>query len=384
MTPSHHDSTSETRFSLGPLGGGLGRVEIELSDLIEHTGDAVILIDRENTIRYWNRGAETMFQYRRDEVLGRRIGFLLPADLLAGGELESLQRRIDVAGSVSNFLTRRVRKDGVERWVSLTRSVLHDTAGNVIGSTAVFRDVTEDRMLQQELASARATAVLGEMAVTLAHRIKNGLAGIYGAVQVLSRDIPTSDPRRDVYEEVRREVERLDETARDLLRYAAPGPIRREETDVRTLLDRTVDMLERAPAIRRHEIEIRVPAGLVVELDPGSIAQALHCIVLNAAEAMERPGRISITARGSGNAAEIEVLDDGPGIPAAVRPTMFQPFFTTKSQGTGLGLSIARKNVEAHGGTILVESPEDGGARITIRVPLGAPEVRRQTAHGTT
>jgi PAS domain S-box-containing protein len=384
MTPTTDNAASETRFSLGPLGGSLGRAEIDLGDLIERTDDAVLLIDRENTIRYWNRGAEAMFQYKRDEVLGRRIGFLLPADLLEAGELDEIRRRIEAAGCLGNFLTRRIRKDGVERWVSLTRSVLHDTAGKVIGSTAVFRDVTEDRLLEQELASARAMAVLGEMAVTLAHRIKNGLAGIYGAIQVLCRNLPDADPRREAYEEVRREVDRLDETARDLLRYAAPGPIHPEATDLRAFLERTVDLLDRAPAVRRHEIEVRAPEGLLVPMDQGSVAQALHCVVLNAAEAMEHPGRILVAARESAGSAEIVVQDEGPGIPAADRPTIFQPFFTTKSQGTGLGLSIARKNVEAHGGVILAESPDTGGARITIRLPLGATAARPSPKDGAT
>lgn len=367
-----------TRFFLGSLGGSLGSAEIALGDLIERTRDAVLLIDRDNVIRYWNQGAEGMFQYTREEVLGRKIGFLLPKDLLEARELDWIQGRIDADGCLFNFVTRRVRKDGGERWVSLTRSRLHDTAGNVIGSTAVFRDITEERRIHEELSRSRGMAIVGEMAATLAHQIKNRLAGIYAAVQLLSRDLPPGDLRREVFDDVTREVKRLDETAHDLLRYAQPAPLHRVPTELSAFLDSIVVSLELLPEVRKHRIDVEVPEKLVVPLDPASIGQVLNNLILNAAEAMETPGRILLSARRQDGAVEIEVSDEGPGIPAGTLPSIFQPFFTTKSRGTGLGLSISSKNVEAHGGTILVHSEVGTGTRFTIRLPLaplatGAP-----------
>jgi PAS domain S-box-containing protein len=356
------------------LDGSLGRVDIAFGDLIERTRDAVLLIDSENVIRYWNEGAEVMFQYSREEVLGRKIGFLLPSDLLEARELDWIQGRIDAEGCLFNFITRRVRKDGGERWVSLTRSVLHDTTGLVIGSTAVFRDVTEERRIQDELSRARGMAIVGEMSVTLAHQIKNRLTGIYAAIQLLSRDLAPGDLRREVFDEVTIEIKRLDETARDLLRYAQPAPLHRVPTDLRILIEGLVDSLELLPDVRIHQIEIDVPAGLVVPIDQALMGQVLNNLVLNAAEAMERSGRIRVAARKVGSAAEVDVIDDGPGIPEGALPSIFQAFFTTKSRGTGLGLSIARKNVEAHGGTIRVQSEAGMGAQFTIRLPV-APTV---------
>lgn len=360
----------DTRFFLGSLGGGFLGVDIALGDLVERTRDAVLLIDRENVVRFWNQGAEAMFQYARGEVLGRKIGFLLPRDLIEGGELDRIQRTIDAEGCLCNYVTRRVRKDGVERWVSLTRSVLHDTGGRVVGSTAVFRDVTEERRVQEELSTARAMAVLGEMSVTLAHRLKNGLAGISGAIQVLARELPAGDPKLEVFSEIRREVDRLDETVRDLVRYASPVRLRREDTELRAFLESQVDLLERLPEIRRHEIAIRTPGDPRATIDRGSIGQAIQCLVLNAAEATEGSGKIVLSAETVEGAVEIAVTDSGPGISDAQLSSIFQPYFTTKVRGTGLGLSIARKNVEAHGGTLGAGNIEGGGARFTIRIPL--------------
>src|SRR5262249_47569727 len=153
-----------------------------------------------------------------------------------------------------------------------------------------------ERRFQEELSTARAMAVVGEMSVTLAHRIKNGLAGISGAIQILARGLPAGDPRLEVFSEIRREVDRLDGTARDLVRYASPATLRREETELKAFLESLVDLLERLPEVRRHSIEIHAPGDPRASIDRGSIGQAIQCLVLNAAEATDGFGRILLFA----------------------------------------------------------------------------------------
>lgn len=358
-----------TRFFLAPLEGSLSQAEVDLGDLIERTMDAVILVDTENIVRYWNRGAEAMFQYVRAEVLGRRIGFLVPPDLLEAGELDWIQGRLETEGCLCNFVTRRVRKDGLERSVSMTRSVLHDTIGRVIGSSAVFRDVTEERRLQADLADSRGMAIVGAMSVTMAHEIKNRLAGIYSAIQLFSRSLTAGDPRQAVFEDVTGEIERLDETAEDLLRFARLGPPRALATDLGEFLKGLTGRLELLEEVRRHGIDLDVPQGLMAAVDPELLGHALHSLILNAAQATHPPDRIRVAVRSQRATVEIEVIDTGSGIPESVRGSMFQPFFTTKARGTGLGLAIARKNVEAHGGVIEVESQLGKGSCFRIRLP---------------
>ncbi|MFN0006980.1 MAG: two-component system sensor histidine kinase NtrB [Planctomycetota bacterium] len=367
---------SGTRFFLAPLGGSLERADVDLGDLIERTGDAVILIDSQDVIRFWNQGAEAMFQYPRTEVVGRRIGFLMPADLREAGELEWIRSRLDEDGSLCNFVTRRVRKDGVERWVSLTRSVLHDTRGRVLGSSAVFRDVTEERQVQDELARARGMAIVGEMSVTLAHEIKNRLAGIYSAIQLFARKLAPGDPGLEVLQEATLEVKRLDETARDLVRFARPGPPRLESIDVAGFLAAAAAHLDLLEEVRMHPIEREVSPGLVVFADAELLGQAVQNLILNAAQAASRGGAIRIEAEQVGEWIQVSVVDSGAGIPENLLTSIFQPFFTTKARGTGLGLCIARKNVEAHGGRIEVASRPGKGSRFTIWLPAASDRVR--------
>jgi two-component system, sporulation sensor kinase E len=358
------------RFFLASLGRTLGAADISLADLVEHSADAVIFIDRENVIRYWNGGAEAMFRYPRAETLGRRVGFLLPKDLLEQDELGQIQQVLARDGSLSNYVTRRVRKDGAERWVSLTRSVLHDSRGAVIGSTAVFRDITEQRRTEEELFRARGLAVVGEISTNLAHEIKNRLAGIYAATQLLARSLPAGDPRIAVFHDVGQEIKKLDETAKDLLRFARPLPPKPVPTDVQAFLSRVIQSLERDAQVRRHEIAIDVERDLVMSLDPDLMGQVFGNLVLNAAQAMEQPGRIAVRARRDDGHVRFEVSDEGPGIAPDVMASIFRPFFTTKSQGTGLGLPITRKNVELCGGTIDVETELGKGTRFHVRLPI--------------
>lgn len=366
---SLHAPSGSARFFLGSMGASMGGGDIALDDLVEHTTDAVLLIDASNVIRYWNKGAEAMFLYARAETVGKPIGFLLPPDLLASDELGKLQRAIDRDGSLSNYVTRRVRKDGIERWVSLTRSALHDSLGRVIGSTAVFRDITEQRQTEAELSRSRELAMIGELAAQVAHQIKNPLAGMHASIQLLARRPGTSRDDRAAFEDIMSEIRRLDDTVKSLLRFSRPASPRRARVELAEYLADVVDALLRRPEIERCSIATNVPAGLYVSIDPALMLEVFENLLQNAAQAMDGAGRIEVRALADEREVVIEVVDEGPGIPADLVDSIFAPFFTTKGSGNGLGLSIAKKNVEAHAGSIVARSGPRGGAIFRIRLP---------------
>ncbi len=363
-------ASGSAHFFLSSVGDSLGGGgEISLGDLVENSADAVILIDRDDIIRFWNRGAESLFQYDRREVVGRKVGFLVPPDLLAAGELKNIREVLERDGKLVNFVTRRIRKDGHPLSVSLTRTLLRDELGRAIGSTAIIRDITEQRRTELELFRTRELAMVGELAAKVAHEIKNPLAGIYAAVQLLARDLPPADPKREIFEELEHEIRRLDETARDLLNFARPLTPKRSPTPLASFVSDIVDSLERQPEVARHRIEIDIDEELVLSVDSRLLAQVVSNIVQNAAQAMEHPGWIRVHAARHAGDVVIEIQDAGPGVPEDVVAEIFKPFFTTKTRGTGLGLSIAKKNIEAHGGTITVENQSRGGACFRIVLP---------------
>ena len=351
---------------------GLG---IELEDLVEMTLDTIVFLDSEGTVRYWNRGASEMFGYQRDEVLGRNIRFLIPADLLKSGELSHLKRVCAEEGVLSNYTTRRLRKDGRTIWVSLSRTVSLDRHGREVGVVATMRDITAQREREQELERSRSLALVGELAAKIAHEVKNPLAGIYAALQVLEGQLDTTDPRREVFESVGEEVMRLNDLTHELLSFARPPLPKLHKADLHEFLVDLVSDLEGLSMASPGEIELDgLERGLIVPFDRVLCEQAFKNVILNGLQANAGQGKVRISSRRHEGTVAIDVADAGPGIPWERRSSVFDPFFTTKSRGTGLGLSIAKKNVEAQGGSVRLRSHSGRGAIFRIELLSGRPE----------
>jgi PAS domain S-box-containing protein len=311
-----------------------------------------------------------MFGYTRTEVVGRPAGSILPEDLREQDELGWIRERLARGENLENHVTRRVRRDGTELDVSLTRTVLRDSQGKAVGSTAVIRDITEQKRTEAELGHALTLAMVGELAAKIAHEVKNPLAGIYAAIQLLARGCEPEDPRRQVFDDVSQEVRRLDETVQELLNFARPTPPKPRATDLRSFVRDLLESLRHQPQLAAHAVEVDIEEELVVSCDTRLLGQVFSNLVLNAGQAMERPGRIRIVARRDGERSRVEVRDTGPGIDAERLESIFEPFFTTRARGTGLGLCIARKNVEAHGGLLAARSEPGAGAVFEFTLPL--------------
>lgn len=224
------------------------------------------------------------------------------------------------------------------------------------------------------LAHADQLATLGQLSAGLAHEIKNPLAGIQGAIEVLRDD--TSDTSvTAVYDDILKELKRVNGILQRLLESGRQAPLRLSRTDIRKLLEGVAELMQ--PAFRRKRIELVVEVARDLPeagLDSARIRQVLLNLVQNAADALEQSGgHITIRAdqlpdRGG---IVIAVEDDGPGIPPDVLSRLFEPFFTTKFTGTGLGLTITKGLVEQHGGRLEVDSEPGRGATFFIFLPAG-------------
>ena len=242
---------------------------------------------------------------------------------------------------------------------------------------ATYREDSLRQALRAEQhATMKRLAAIGEMAASIAHEIRNPLAGISGAIQVLRGEPGGDAARHDVLEDILHDVRRLDSRINDLLLYARPAAPRREAVRPADLLHTTVRVLRDDPALARVRLKVApMPALPPFLLDAGQIQQVLVNLVLNAAQANRGEGEVRLEARGAGGGAiEISVEDDGPGVPDHLAEEIFRPFFTTRSEGTGLGLAISRKFVEAHGGTLDVRPAAGGGARFILRLPPPADD----------
>jgi signal transduction histidine kinase len=238
---------------------------------------------------------------------------------------------------------------------------------------------------RHRLERAERLATLGRVAASLAHEIRNPLAGIAGAVGVMADELPDTDPRKEIMDEILSQIRRLTKTVQDLLTFARPAIPTLASCDLHRVLDRVLLLLAEDPVAKRVRLVRNYCPDLPhLEADDRQLGQVFLNLLLNAAQAMHGDGQVTITTRLNneggaegeppasfgGPTIEVSVTDTGSGIPPGVLSELFTPFFTTKPRGTGLGLAISRRIIEDHGGWIRAESAPGLGATFRIGLPV--------------
>jgi len=235
------------------------------------------------------------------------------------------------------------------------------------------------RLHDTEMVQAEHLATMGELAAGVAHEIRNPLAGIAGAIEIISKDFPKDHPDREILDDLRQEVRRIEKVLNDLLAYARPKAPQFGMADLKDTVARTLQLARQQIGNKNVEFSIQIPSPLPrFRMDPEQLHQVLLNLVLNGIQALDQEGKITIQARvqaGAGppnrsNYIEITVGDTGGGISREQLERIFRPFYTTKRGGTGLGLSLCRRIISQHGGTLTAESEVKKGSRFIIRLPM--------------
>jgi len=229
----------------------------------------------------------------------------------------------------------------------------------------------ERTTLERRFENAERLACMGQLAAGLAHEIKNPLAGVQGALEILVEEC-RSDERIDLYRRMLEELRRVNETLHSLLHFARPRKPRRVATDIRELLEDIAELARPGLSRRNISLSIRVDDQVrTFTLDPGQIRQTVVNLVTNAADAIGESGSIELLATPfpEGQGLILAVVDDGHGMDEETLKEVFEPFFTTKLHGTGLGLAVARKIVEEHGGSIEITSVPGRGTTVFLIFP---------------
>ena len=347
-----------------------------LESIIEKAGDAITVVDREGKLIYWNEGAEKIYGYRKEEVLGRRpLDFLFPQDeTLKAKEvkrLHGLMAQVWKGVVVSNVEVKRQAKGGREITVSVTLSPLKDASGKIVGASRICKDITQMKKAEEKLLLSERLSSMGELIAGVAHEIRNPLAGIKINTQVIARkkELPSMEKR--LLESTLEGIEKIQKIVEDMLDYAKPRAAEYKKEEINTIVEKSLGVLnvqlKNASIVTSFERGAALP---LVKIDRHQIQQVLINIMLNAIHAMEKGGALTVrTFLADSGGVCIDVKDTGVGISAAHLKRIFDPFFTTKSRGTGLGLSITMKLLENHGALIDVASVEGKGSVFTIRFP---------------
>ena len=237
---------------------------------------------------------------------------------------------------------------------------------------ATLRQHHEERTtLESRFENAERLACMGQLTAGLAHEIKNPLAGVQGALEILVEEC-RNDERIDLYRRMLEELRRVNETLHSLLHFARPRKPRRMITDIRELLEDIAGLARPGLSRRNISLTIRVDhQARTFTLDPGQIRQAVVNLITNAADAIGESGSIELLATPfpEGEGLILAVVDDGHGMDEETQREMFEPFFTTKLHGTGLGLAVVRKIVEEHGGSIEITSKSGQGTTVFLIFP---------------
>lgn len=345
-----------------------------LENILQNSADAIVVVDRDNVIKTWNEGAREIFGYEAEEIIGENLDILIPPEQSDQGEMEHIKEQIEREGAVRNLETVRLTKDGRRITVSVTSTLLKDKRGRMIGRSSIVRDITPLKKLQEELHTQASLAALGELAATIAHEVKNPLAGMSGAIQVLADGFPENDPRRNVIREVLHQIHRLDETVRDLLLFARPWKPSPVSIELGSLVDRILVSVKTGLSANNITFLREYHEDCASLVDPQQIEHLLINLIQNAIQAMPQGGCLTIRCLCRPDAVVMEVIDTGTGIAPEHQARLFNPFFSTKARGTGLGLSICRKIVQAHRGEISVESHHGKGTTVRVILPKSFSE----------
>ncbi len=245
-----------------------------------------------------------------------------------------------------------------------------------IGELArAFSGMTDKlRQSRAQLVQSEKLASIGEMAAAVAHGLRNPLASLRAAAQVV-RHHPDSPSSAEYIDAIIEEVDRLDRRISHLLSFSRPAPFHPLKESLPRMIEGLLPAFAEPLKERRVQLELEVPADLPeIRVDPMQLEQALVEIVSNALDAMPDGGRLRIAAELNGDGeVSVEIADTGPGIPDSVLPSVCEPFFTTRAEGTGLGLAIAKRYVEQNGGRLEITS-RPGATSVRVRLPVVAPE----------
>ncbi len=253
----------------------------------------------------------------------------------------------------------------------LVELVFYFALGGLIGFLfdREWRTRQRENETRLQLERSQKLSIVGQVAAGVAHELKNPLASIKGAVEIICDETTAPNDRDEFKEILQREIRRIDGTVSEFLQFARPKPVRKEKLDLAELLRATLKQIEAQANKAGVTTSLQAAAPVEVLGDREKLHQLILNLLLNAIQASRASGAIEVSLLCENGQARLTVQDNGEGIAAENLERIFDPFFTTRTTGSGLGLSIARSIVEAHEGTISVESRPGEGTKVVVCLP---------------
>lgn len=356
-----------------------------LSSILRSSVDAIIFIDNDNRVQVWNRGAELVFGYTADEMIGQTFHRLIPPEMNADHELNNIAGEVLSKSYIRNYRTQRMTKSGKRITIDLSRTMVFSEDNKPLGSTAIIKDITEKEEMDKLIYNTEKLASIGTLAAGVAHEINNPLTVILGFTDLLREKFAEGSSEYKDLVMIEENANTAKRIVEDMLGFARVTEGMGDTVDVKHAIERVMSIVE--VTLKQENIIIRadLPDGLpAVPGDSREFQQVIFNLINNAMAAMDASGGVlTVEAGVESSRVRIKISDTGIGIPKSVRGQIFDPFFTTKKvgEGTGLGLSLCYGIVKKHGGTIEFTSvsKEDNpdlasGTTFTVSMPVYEPE----------
>lgn len=362
----------------------IGAYRGQLASIVDSSEDAIIGKDLNGLITAWNKGAERIYGYGSEEIVGKNISVLAPSDRL--DEIPQILGRIRRGESVDHFESVRVTKDGRRLDVSISVSPIREAGGRVVGASAIARDITVQKRAEEHLRQAQKMEAIGRLAGGMAHDFNNILGIINACTEFLRSRIDAGSDQAQYVANMRKAVDRGTSLTRQLLAFSRKSTVQPQILDLNERLKEVGKLLK---PLMGEDIEIVISSradAVVVEADPGQCDQIVVNLAVNSRDAMPHGGKFILetakvradqaftqmhTAMGKGDYVLLAVSDTGSGMDQATVARIFEPFFTTKEvgKGTGLGLATVYGIVQQAGGQIWVCSEPGRGTTFKIYLP---------------
>jgi two-component system, chemotaxis family, CheB/CheR fusion protein len=348
-----------------------------LAAVVESSDDAIISKTLDGIITTWNPGAQGVFGYAAEEVIGKSITLLIPAELQ--GEEPAILARLRAGERIEHYETTRVRKDGRHVHVSLTSSPVKDSRGVIIGASKIARDITKQK--EAEAALRLIDQRKDEFLATLAHELRNPLAPIRHAAMISNAANATDEQKRWSQEIISRQVRHMSSLLDDLLdisRITRGTPeLRMQKTSLASVVSTAIETARPLIDEKQHRLLVEMTEELVeFAADPLRLSQVLSNLLTNAAKYTDPYGTIRVRASADAQTVTISVTDTGVGLSKDSLNAVFEMFSQVKATqdrsegGLGIGLALARALVHLHGGTIEARSAGIGqGSEFILQIP---------------
>ena len=346
----------------------LTRIKAFSDHVVERMPVGLVALDGKGIIISFNQAAETTLRLPSDQVTGRTASEVLPRQVL------------DMVAALKDSTRTAIGKefdcsfpDGRVVPLDVTLSSLKGEDGTVWGTIILCRDLTEVQSLKRELETSRRLASLGRLAAGVAHEIRNPLSSIKGFATYFKERYKDNPDDQKTSEIMIKEVDRLNRVITQLLEFARPPVIQKKRASLQSLIQHSLKMIERQASAKEIQILSHLPSEMKeIDLDPDGINQVLLNLYLNAIEAMEQGGTLSVSLSREESSPWVKIIvsDTGTGISKEDLEHIFDPYFTTKQTGTGLGLAIVHKIIEAHRGEVKAESEVGRGTTVSVLLPV--------------